>query len=268
MRRASNVDDFWRAPLGAYVVGRAHVQFCAADDLWGYVLWGALSELDVRAIAASVLHEAWASAPPHRSLIDLRSVTAIDPSAFVALRASHVEHGLELARRVTRMALVRPDGFIGAIAEGIRNVVAFPHPVDVVPTTEAALERLAVTDTALVAELEAVRATIPARVVTELHALFAAQPPDLALPAAAKLLGTSPRNLQRKLGDAGTNYLAERNIAQVRLAERMMLETDATLSQIALDVGCGSLQHFSTLFRRITGQTPSRWRDEHRGVHS
>ena len=263
MRRAVDTEDFWRAPGGRYVVERAFLAFCGADDLYGYVLWGALTEADIRAITASVFHPGWASARPHRSLVDLRDVTSIDPSAFTALRDTQAANREQLARRVTHMVLVRPDGLIGAIAEGIANVVSFPHPIEVVATAEAALERLDASW--LHAELVAARAShANARVVAELHALLADHPPDLALPAAAKLLGRSPRNLQRQLREAGTSYLAERNVAQVHRAQRLIVDTDATLSQIALDVGCRSLQHFSTLFRRVTGETPSQWRASHR----
>jgi AraC-like DNA-binding protein len=164
------------------------------------------------------------------------------------------------------MAILRPDGFIGAMAEGIANVVSFPHPVAIVATPEAACAALAIPDTTLFAELEAARTSIEpsARIVSDLHRLLDDNSPELSLAAAAKLLGLSPRNLQRRLRDAGTTYQAERNVAQVRIAQRMIVETDHTLSQIALDVGCRSLQHFSTLFRRMTGETPSQWRMLHR----
>src|SRR5258706_9918840 len=154
VRRAVDVDDFWRAPIGSYVVARAFLQFCAAEDLWGYVLWGTLDDTDIRTLTASVFHTAWSTAPAHRSLVDLRAVTAIDPSAFTALRETQTQHREQLARRVTRMAIIRPDGFIGAIAEGIANVVAFPHPVEIVATAEAALARLEIEDATLFEQLD------------------------------------------------------------------------------------------------------------------
>jgi AraC-like DNA-binding protein len=264
VRRAADADELFRGPPGAYVVGRAFVVFCADADLWGYVMWGALAEADIRAITSSVFHPGWSSVAPHRSLVDLRDVTAIDPSAFTALRETQTAHREQLAHRITHMVIVRPDGLIGAIAEGIGNVVSFPHPVEVVATLDAACTRFRAPE--LRTELEALRTAreADARVVAELHALLSTQPPALALPEAAKRLGVSSRSLQRRLRDAGTTYLAERNIAQVHRAQQMMRETDATLSQIALDVGCRSLQHFSTLFRRVTGETPSQWRTIHR----
>jgi AraC-like DNA-binding protein len=57
-----------------------------------------------------------------------------------------------------------------------------------------------------------------------------------------------------------TTFQAEQNRAQVRAAQRLRRETAASLTQIASAVGCGSLAQFSTMFRRVTGLTPSAWR--------
>ncbi len=36
------------------------------------------------------------------------------------------------------------------------------------------------------------------------------------------------------------------------------------LTAVAVEVGCASLQHFSSLFRKLVGESPSTWRDLHR----
>jgi AraC-like DNA-binding protein len=262
MRLASDIEDFWRDPIGRYFVERAFLQFCAAADLWGYMIWGDIGESDLQALARTVGHKGWNDFQPHRSFIDFSRVTSIDTSGYAILRAAQAANRDELARRITQMVIVRPDGIVGAIAEGIQHLVSFPHPVEVVASAEEALRRLGVEDAGVLPVLEAARASLEssARVVADLHAVLDAHLPEFALPAVAKLLGMSPRSLQRKLRELGTSYQAERNLAQVRVAQRLMSQTDATLSQIALDVGCRSLQHFSTLFRRIAGETPSQWR--------
>lgn len=262
MRLAADIEEFWRDPVGSYFVERAFLQFCAASDLWGYMLWGDIGESDLQALARTVGHKGWDDVAPHRSFIDFRRVTSIDGSGYAILREEQAAHHDQLARRITRMVIVRPDGIVGAIAEGIQHLVAFPHPVEVVATAEDGLSRLGVDDARVLPVLEAARASLAssARVVADLHAVLDTHLPELALPAAAKQLGLSPRSLQRKLRELGTSFQAERNLAQVRIAQRLMAQTDATLSQIALDVGCRSLQHFSTLFRRIAGVPPSQWR--------
>jgi len=263
---ADNVRAFLRDPVGRYVAGRAFMRFCAAPDLWGYVIWGDFGERDVWALAKSVVAEVTEHVVPHRSFVDMRGLRSVHPSAYPLLRAVIAKHGEHLARRITNMVMVRPDGIAGAVVEGIRSVVSFPHPMSVVVSPHEALAQLGVVEAGFLAELEAARASLEptSRVVAELQAVLDGESPDLSLPAAARVLGLSPRSLQRKLHNVGTSFQAERNFAQVRRAQRLIAETDATLSQIALDVGCGSLQHFSALFRRVTGQTPSQWRNQER----
>ena len=97
---------------------------------------------------------------------------------------------------------------------------------------------------------------------TELATLRALLDRDLgiAIGKAARALGLSQRTLQRKLGEARTTFKDEVGAARVRAAIRMLVETDAPLTSIAFDVGCSSLQSFSALFRRRTGQSPSAYR--------
>jgi AraC-like DNA-binding protein len=262
---AADVRAFMRDPVGRFVAGRSYVRFCSAPDLWGYVIWGDLAERDLRDLADSVIAEVSDEVRPHRSLVDLRGLRSVDAIGYSILRAVIDAHGEHLARRIVDMVVVRPDGLVGAVLEGIQRLVSFPHPLSVVVRAEEALDHLGLDD-ALLAELEAMRASVEpaARVVADLQAVLDRELPDLALPDAAERLGLSPRSLQRKLRNVGTSFQAERNAAQVRRAQRLIAETDATLSQIALDVGCGSLQHFSALFRRVTGRTPSQWRAEER----
>jgi AraC-like DNA-binding protein len=70
----------------------------------------------------------------------------------------------------------------------------------------------------------------------------------------------SERSLQRSLGAAGTTFKDEIAEARIRAARRLLADGDEPLSAIAREVGCSSLQHFSTLFRKRTGETPSAFR--------
>jgi len=56
-------------------------------------------------------------------------------------------------------------------------------------------------------------------------------------------------------------YIEARRIEQ---AQRMMLETDGSLLQIALACGFSEAAHFSKTFRSAMGLSPSRWRRIHR----
>jgi AraC-like DNA-binding protein len=84
---------------------------------------------------------------------------------------------------------------------------------------------------------------------------------DASIGRAAKALALSARTLQRRLKEEGTSFQAELNAAQVRAAKRLLEESDQKLTTIAFDVGCATLQHFSDLFRRHTGEAPSAYRE-------
>ncbi len=52
-------------------------------------------------------------------------------------------------------------------------------------------------------------------------------------------------------------YVAQRRVEH---AKHLMVSTEQPLAQIALACGLADQAHFSTLFRRVTGVTPARWR--------
>lgn len=52
-------------------------------------------------------------------------------------------------------------------------------------------------------------------------------------------------------------YVLSRRVAR---AKDMMASSDESLAQIALSCGMADQAHFSRLFRRLVGETPSRWR--------
>jgi len=85
----------------------------------------------------------------------------------------------------------------------------------------------------------------------------------VALDVAARALGVTGRTLQRHLAASNTRFTDEVARAQVARAQRLMLDPDAKLGAIALEIGCASASTFSELFRRVTGETPSQWRRRH-----
>ena len=76
------------------------------------------------------------------------------------------------------------------------------------------------------------------------------------------LLTRPPPSSSVSVRDGGTSFQLELDAARVRLAKRLLVESDSSLTEIAYDVGCASPQHFSTLFRRVVGAPPSAWRAE------
>jgi AraC family transcriptional regulator len=61
---------------------------------------------------------------------------------------------------------------------------------------------------------------------------------------------------------AATGYRPHEYLLYQRIesAKSMLSGTDMPLAQVALSVGFQAQPHFSTVFKRITGESPARWR--------
>jgi AraC-like DNA-binding protein len=86
------------------------------------------------------------------------------------------------------------------------------------------------------------------------------QRPDCSACEGARRFGLSRRTFQRRLRELGTSFQQEINAARLRVAKRLMQETDNPLKWIAVESGYASLQHFSSTFRARVGLSPSAWR--------
>jgi AraC-like DNA-binding protein len=86
----------------------------------------------------------------------------------------------------------------------------------------------------------------------------------MTLQGAARQLGLSARTLQRRLRDEGSSFQGEVVAARLRVAQRLMLETSASLGEVAFEAGYASPAHLSTHFRKAVGEAPSAWRSRHR----
>jgi len=65
------------------------------------------------------------------------------------------------------------------------------------------------------------------------------------------------RSFQQDMGITPITYL---NRYRIKQAKALMLQTDRTLTEVALDVGFSNSSHFSRVFRREVGSTPSAYR--------
>lgn len=78
------------------------------------------------------------------------------------------------------------------------------------------------------------------------------------------LLGSSRRPLERRFRAAlGQGIYEIMQEARIDYAKRLLVETDLKLIDIAAAAGFGDSRMLSVLFRRITGSTPSAWRQSH-----
>jgi AraC-like DNA-binding protein len=263
MRRAT-LEELAASPPGKYVAGEDYVHFCMSPTLWGVILWGRPTERTGLSLYRSLVLELRSPAVPHASLVDATRIDGADPRAFEQAERYITQFKDSLANWVTRLALVRPHGLDGAMISGAYQVIPAPYPVAVFDDLDAAVAWLApdADPTAAPAVAAMYRdVTGTPEGVGELRTFLDANlVEEIAIAKVAKQLGVSERTLQRKLGDAGTTFTDEVADARVRAAKRLLADTDAPLTEIALDVGCGSLQSFSALFRRRTGESPSTFR--------
>ncbi|MBT8496354.1 MAG: AraC family transcriptional regulator [Deltaproteobacteria bacterium] len=266
MRATASLAEFRAAPVGRYLVGSGWIHYCVEPRLFGVILWGRPNREGTIALVRSLALELGEEIEPHQSIVDASRVDSVDSEAFDELSRYVHDNQQALENKVTRLALVRPIGLPGAVAAGFYQVTGMPYPVAVVDDLEGAVEGLGL-ESKLVGTLGRL-ADESAHLPEPLGPLRAAIIDRLGAPIEladiARQLGLSERSLQRRLRELGTTFQAE--LMQVRLnaAKRRMLDSDAPLTAIAIDLGFTSLQHFSNQFRKFVGQAPSAWRARNR----
>jgi AraC-like DNA-binding protein len=261
MEACADIAEFLRAPVGRCIAGRSWLYFYASDAFCGFLLWGKPMQEDVERLVRVLRVEL--DRAPHVSLVDARRVEDADPRGFRVLEKYVRAHAAALEKCVERLAIVRPEGLLGAVTAGFFGIAPQPYPVKLFDDREKAAAWLGVRDAKRVLgdiAHEETRAAGVAPLLRDVRALLESRLDRATLADAAKAIGMSERTLQRKLGEHDTTFAAEVNQARVRVAKRLLREGDAKLTQVALEVGCASLPSFSALFRRATGETPSAWR--------
>lgn len=264
VRPAASPAEFFRSPVGTYLEGRRHAVFVVAPDLMGFTSWGRPDVDDVRELLRWCEVGLGAALPPHRFLVDIRTLESIEPATFTQFVDYVRRNRAALAENITKQAQLRPDGLVGAIIGGFAHIARPPYPERVFVEPGEGLEWLGVPADhghALLAELEAIRSVYVGRadVVGRLRRLFETRG-VLALGASARALSLSPRSLQRALRSAGTTYVTEARAFRIARAQELLQTTDRHLGWIAIELGFSSSQHFATEFRRAAGLSPSAWR--------
>lgn len=82
----------------------------------------------------------------------------------------------------------------------------------------------------------------------------------ITLKLIAEKLGVNPSYLSRKFkqkeGITLTTYI---NMKRIEEAKRLLISRNSTITDVAFDVGFGSIQQFNRVFKKIEGCSPSRW---------
>lgn len=254
-------------PIGSCFYGPTYAVWWRSVDLNGIVFWDRPERDDVTRMTRALDAELAPGVQPHLSLIDARRVRAVDLGAFDAL-SEYVHRRREAFSRVLlRQALVRPEGLVGAAVAGFYAVLAPTFPVRVFTDPHAALRWLQVNQVEHVAaELDGLfeTATASSSLVVALRAHLDRRVGVTTVAETAVALGLSARQLQRRLRDEHTSFQREETAAKVRAAKVLLLETSYDVKRIAVEVGCASVPHFCTLFRKEVSETPSQWRARRR----
>lgn len=118
------------------------------------VLWGSPSPEALEELATLMRLELEPPTEPHASLFDARRVTDIGSASFTVLVDYVRRHRAALAKYLSRLALVRPDGYAGALAAGFHEVAEAPYAVRVFAHPEPGLKWIGVMPAGLSAQLD------------------------------------------------------------------------------------------------------------------
>jgi AraC-like DNA-binding protein len=200
---------------------------------------------------------------PHLSLVDTRGLQRVDPAAFSVMKDYALSRRDTFGKLIQKQALICSTGLPGAVVAGFFAVLRPAYNFGICHELDEALDWLGVSDPRvheLLRDSACWAEDDP--VLQRLRDLLMTSERRGTVAAVARALGVSVRSLQRKLSHFGTSFKREQQRSQVRRAQELMLMGRLTLSSVAFAVGCASLQHFSTVFYKVTGKTPSRWRRE------
>jgi AraC-like DNA-binding protein len=260
---ASSLEDFVRAPVGRYWAGHSFIIWMHRPTLAGVTFFGPTADGDLPALLS--LHDFPCNpffAPSFDFLLDCRTFEGLSAPGLEAAR--FILTACAATGRFRRFAVVRPEGVAGSIVSGVfHDSVTELFRAAMFTTRARALEWLVPRGgrserDRLDEALESLSGGSPTLVRLREH--LTAEPTRPRLSHTARMLNMSARSLQRLLCEHGTSFRIEANRARVRAAEALMLQTDDKLEVIARQVGCSSLAHFSTAFRRMTGECPSSFR--------
>jgi AraC-like DNA-binding protein len=265
MERAATLEAYLGGPIGQYFLGPSFAVWWYDATLNGLAFWDRPDERDIREVTSALDAELEPGIAPHASLVDARRVRSVDLGAFTALSRYVDKRSEVFAHLVTRQALLRPEGLAGAAIAGFYALLSPRYPVKVFTDAGAALEWLGA-HPSLADPFDHLyeTATDASRFLVAVRAYLETNVGQVTLEDTARALRVSPRQLQRKLREAKTRFQHEDQQARLRIAKTLLLETNYDVKRIAIEVGCGSLQHFDASFRKAEGECPTHWRSRHR----
>lgn len=144
------------------------------------------------------------------------------------------------------------------------NAVIYPaalllQPVQVAPALQARLARLWRDDWSQPST---------ASLITQVERAISALLPtgECRLDTVANLVGLHPRTLQEQLKACENSFTHTLERVRHDLACQHLCNSDIRLTRLALDLGYADVAVFSRAFRRWSGQSPRRWRQDNRNI--
>jgi AraC-like DNA-binding protein len=244
-----------------FALGPSWLAFCPdPPDICGWSLWGEPSAADVARIVATAEMLRFVRAPV-AVFLDMSGLRRADPLTFDALATWIERQRAMIESSITRFALVHGSGMAGAVAAGFFEVVSLSLPQHIFSDRREALEWLDASKAdrmlALIEDLDVVQAADPLvgnlATYLELHGAS-------TISQAASTLALSTRSLQRRLKERGTTYQHESDAARVRVAQRLLRDSSASIKRVALEVGCASPKELNRIFKRVLRESPGDWR--------
>jgi AraC-like DNA-binding protein len=212
-------------------------------------------------------------APKCDVLMDYRAVERLDPEVLIRYGELVSAHLVAWGPRVDRLVAILPGGLPGILIAGAVPSLqpafseALNRPIRFLSDAESALAYLDRADARealdetqqMIAESRG-----KAALIDRLRAQLAREPADASLQGIARVLGTSPRSLQRELRLLGTSFSDELRRVRVSTAADLLLHSDGKIDAIAVRVGLGTASRMSAVFRREVGLTPTELRARRR----
>ena len=85
--------------------------------------------------------------------------------------------------------------------------------------------------------------------------------PELTIGGLARALSVSTRAIQLAFAEKGETPVGHVQKVRVAHAAKLLSTAQHSVTSVAMDCGFNDLSHFGRVFRKITGQTPRRYRD-------
>lgn len=261
---AASVAHFAADPRSRWVSGPSFVYAWPTDALCVTAIFGTPTRESVETLVRLFELELHAPAVPHASLIDARRVEGIGPDEFDVF-VRYVRRSRDMmGRYVTRLALVRSEGFVGAVTAGFYETLSPPYPLAVFSDIHEAFAWVDGERHEQLLDELVTRVGGLSDLQREIRRAIEARLPEVTLSTVAHDLGLAVRTLQRRLRENSTTFRREVVVVQVSEAERRLVSSEDSVARIAHDVGCGSPQYLSAIFRQARGLSPTEWRARRR----